>query len=319
MKILAFITRSKIVLFTTIIFLSLVFSPSFIMAQSQQTTFTTAEAAADKLYNIVSTSDRASVAALFGTEYLYLLPLDDIDEQDRMHFTSAWKDTYKLVPGEHKEIIIEVGPGGWQFPIPLVKGAEGWYFDTTAGAEVVKTRSIGRNEMSTMQAVLAYYDAQNDYSEQDRNGDGILEFAQKFTSTDGKQDGLYWVVQPGEALSPLGSLFTSKKSEGAYYGYHFKILKQQGNSARRGAFSYMSGERMRYGFALVAWPAEYGNTGVMSFLINHDGIIYEKDLGLETDKVIEKMDSFNPSEGWVQVKESLWFSNKKDNKKDTHE
>lgn len=310
MTILILVTRSKTVLVSTILFLSLVFSPSFIMAQSQQTFFATAEAAADKLYNIVSTRDRASVAALLGTEYLYLLPLDEIDEQDRIHFISAWKDAHQLVPGENKEIMINVGPGGWQFPIPLVKGNEGWYFDTVAGAEVVKTRSIGRNELSTMQAVLAYYDAQNEYSERDRNGDGVLEFAQKFISTDGKQDGLYWEVQSDEALSPLGSLFTSKKSEGAYHGYHYKILKQQGESARRGAFSYMSGEHMRYGFALVAWPAEYGNTGVMSFLINHNGILYEKDLGLETDNVIEKLDSFDPDEGWIQTKKSLWLNNK---------
>lgn len=307
---MTFRTRSKIMLL--FILLLLVLSPYAIMAQSQQTTFASAEAAADKLFNIVSTRDRASVTALFGSEYLYLLPLDEIDEQDRLLFTSAWKETHKLVPGENKEIIIEVGPGEWQFPIPLVKGIEGWYFDTAAGVEVVKIRSIGRNELSTMQAVLAYYDAQNEYSEQDRNGDGVLEFAQKFISTAGKRDGLYWEVQSGEKLSPLGLLFTSDKSQGAYHGYHYKILNAQGNSAHRGAYSYMSGERMRYGFALLAWPAEYGDTGVMSFIINHEGILYEKDLGKDTDKVIDEINSFEPEKGWAQVEESLWFNNKKD-------
>ncbi len=116
---------------------------------------------------------------------------------------------------------------------------------------------------------------------------------------------MYWDVEPGETLSPLGSLFSSDKSEGAYHGYHYKILKEQGKNARGGAHSYMSGERMRFGFALLAWPAEYGDTGVMSFLINHDGVLYEKDLGIDTDKVIDEMNSFEPAEGWVRVEETL--------------
>ena len=297
--------RPKAVFLLLTILLSLILSPSLLMAQAQQTIFASAEAAADKLYEIVETMDRASVAAVFGSEYLYLLPLDEIDEQDRILFTTAWKESHKLVAGEKQEIIIEVGSGEWEFPIPLVKNSEGWYFDTAAGAETVRTRSIGRNELSTMQAALAYYDAQNEYSEQDRNGDGVLEFAQKFISTEGKQDGLYWDVEPGETLSPLGSLFSNDKSEGAYHGYHYKILKEQGKNARGGAHSYMSGERMKFGFALLAWPAEYGYTGVMSFLINHDGILYEKDLGFDTDKVIDEMNSFEPAEGWVRVEETL--------------
>ena len=309
MKVMTSADNPTAVLPLLVILLSLLLAPAFLMAQiqqeSQQMTFTSAQAAADKLYDIVEKKDGVSVAELFGAQYLYLLPLDELDTQDRLLFIAGWKKSHKLIAGEQQQTFIAVGSGGWTFPIPLVKNSKGWSFDTLAGAEIVKTRSIGRNELSTMQAILAYYDAQYEYAEQDRNGDSVLEFAQKFISTAGLQDGLYWDVQPGETLSPLGSLFTSDRTTGAYHGYHYKILKQQGKNARGGAHSYMSGNRMRFGFALLAWPAEYGDTGVMSFLINHDGVVYEKDLASDTDKLVDEINSFDPVDGWLQVEETF--------------
>lgn len=300
--------RSKLMhSLTTILFL-LAFAPFFVAAQplavTEQMSFATAEAAADKLYEVVVAKDASSVAALFGAEYLYLLPLDEIDAHDRSLFISAWDKSHKLIAGKKEEMFIEVGIVGWTFPIPLQKNEKGWYFDTVAGAEIVQTRRIGRNELSTMQAALAYYDAQKEYSEQDRNGDGVLEYAQQFISAPGKKDGLYWQVKPGETESPLGSLFANDTPEGAYHGYYYKILKAQGETARGGSYNYMLGDHMKYGFALVAWPAEYGDLGVVSFLISHDGVLYEKNLGTDTDQLVAEINSFDPGDGWFRSDET---------------
>jgi len=310
--------RSKSVYFLTIILLFLAFAPISVVAQplveeeslvtAQQTHFATAEAAAKKLYEVVAAKDASSVKALFGAEYLHLLPLDGIDEQERELFIDAWKKSHKLIAGETDELFIEVGLRGWTFPIPLLKSKDGWYFDIVAGTEIVKTRRIGRNELSTMQAALAYHDAQKEYAENDRNGDGNLEYAQKFISTPSKKDGLYWDVEAGETPSPLGSYFAADTPEGAYHGYYYKILKEQGEHARGGAHSYLSGEHMKYGFALLAWPVEYGETGIMSFLINHDGVLFEKNLGPDADQLVAELNSFDPAKGWdlVRAEEIFW-------------
>ena len=294
--------QSKLVYYLSAILLLLAFTPLCVVAQ--QTTFVTAEAAADRLSEIVVAKDISSVKALFGEEYLYLLPLNEIKAQDRELFISAWKTSHQLIAGKKDEMIIEVGTAGWTFPIPLKKNKDGWFFDTVSGAEIVQTRRIGRNELSTIQAVLAYYDAQMEYAEQDRNNNGVLEYAQKFISTSGKKDGLYWAAEADEIPSPLGSFFAGNTPEGAYHGYYYKILKAQGESARGGTYSYLMGEYMKSGFALVAWPAEHGDSGVMSFLINHDGIIYEKNLGSDTDNIVAQMNSFDPGDGWVRVEET---------------
>ncbi len=294
--------RSKIVSFFSINLLLLALIPA---VMAQQTQFPTAQAAADKLYEIVLAKDASSVKALFGAENLHLLPLDEIDDQDRVLFINAWKKSHQLIAGAKDEMFIEVGMLGWTFPVPLVKNNDAWSFDTIAGAEIILTRRIGRNELSTMQACMAYYDAQNEYAEQDRNTNGALEYAQKFMSTPGKKDGLYWQVDSGEITSPLGSLFSGDTSDGAYHGYYYKILKGQGKNARGGAYSYLSDERMRSGFALVAWPAEYGESGVISFIINQDGILYEKDLGSDTAQLAAEMKLFEPGEDWLRAEEKL--------------
>lgn len=292
---------SQSLLTTSLLVILLLFTFTALPVAAQQTTFDTAEAAADKLYNDVTAKDRASIKALFGSENLHLLPLEDIDEQDRESFINAWKKSHKLIAGKKDQVFIEVGLLAWTFPIPLQKNANGWYFDVLTGQDIIRTRSIGRNELSTMQAALAYYDAQKEYAGQDRNANGTFEYAQQFISTPGKKDGLYWPVKSGEPLSPLGSLFTGDITKGAYHGYYFKILKEQGKGARGGAYSYLSRNRMKFGFALLAWPAEYGETGVMSFLINHDGVLFEKDLGTGTEGLVTKISAFEPGEGWLRT------------------
>jgi len=263
--------------------------------------FTTAEKAADKLYEGIVAKDGVSIKSLFGEEYLHLLPLDEVDELDRLMFIKAWDKSHKLVAGEQDELFVEVGTKGWTFPVPLIKNVDGWYFDVLSGLEIIRIRAIGRNELSTIQASLAYYDAQKEYAEVDRNANGRLEYAQKFISTAGQKDGLYWETEMTEPLSPLGALYSSEHTDGIYHGYHYKIIKKQGENARGGAYDYVKNNHMIYGFALLAWPAEYGETGVMSFIINQDGIIYDKNLGADTAKLAAEINSFDPGSDWEAV------------------
>lgn len=285
--------------------LLLAFSPRLVMAQ-QQAHFTTADIAANNLYETVLRRDTASVKTLFGAENLHLLPLDEVSKENRESFLDGWKKSHKLITDADNKgkVYIEVGEDKWTFPIPLLKNKDGWFFDTVIGAEVIQTRRIGRNELSTMQAVLAYYDAQEEYIEQDYNDNGVLEYAQKFISTPGKKDGLYWDQEPGEALSPLGPLFAGDTPEGAYHGYYYKILTAEKNAARDKVYSYLEGDHMKSGFALIAWPAEYGESGIMSFLINYDGILYEKNMGTESDQIAKQMIHYNPDNGWVRSQQT---------------
>jgi hypothetical protein len=196
---------------------------------------------------------------------------------------------------------LSVGTEGWTLPIPIVKTAKGWTFDVKAGAEEMRIRRIGRNELAAMQALLAYYDAQKEYAQADRNGDGLVEYAQKVRSTPGKRDGLIWANDPA---SPLGPLYGDESKDGVYHGYRFHILKAQGPGASGGARDYMVKGHLTQGFGAVAWPAKFGDTGVMTFIVNHDGKVYQKDLGAGTDAAARAMKTFNPDKSWAQVPES---------------
>jgi hypothetical protein len=200
-------------------------------------------------------------------------------------------------------MLIAVGEGEWTLPIPIVAGTSGWYFDMEEGADRIRIRRIGRNELDVMQAVLAYYDAQMEYAQQDRNGNGMLEYAQKLTSTPGAQDGLFWEVEAGATPSPLGPLLADRSQGGGYLGYFYRILKAQGENARGGAHSYMLGDKMQAGFALVAWPEEYGESGVMSFLVSHAGIVYEQNLGPDGADTAEAMSAYDPDADWIPAEE----------------
>ena len=193
-------------------------------------------------------------------------------------------------------------------PIPMVKGKDGWRFDAKQGGEEVLNRRVGRNELSTVQVMLAYVDAQREYYLRNPRNDKLLHYAQKFGSVPGKRDGLYFPTKAGEAPSPLGPLFTKAKAAGygkdedglpdPYYGYRYRILTRQGPDAPGGAYDYVVQGRMIGGFALIAWPASYGNSGVMIFIVNHEGVVYEKDLGPDTAAAAGKITRFNPDKTW---------------------
>jgi hypothetical protein len=209
-------------------------------------------------------------------------------------------------------MILNVGEKDWPFPIPLVKQGDQWFFDTKAGKEEILNRRIGENELSTVQTLLAIVDAQREYAMHDRNNDGIREYAEKFGSDPGKKNGLYWPMMPGEEPSPLGELVADARAEGyrrsgtqqgpiPFHGYYFRMLKKQGKHAAGGAFDYVVKNKMIGGFAVIAYPAAYGSSGVMTFIVSHEGVVYQKDLGKNTAKTATAMTSFDPDKTWKKV------------------
>lgn len=267
-----------------------------------QTTFNSPEEAANTFAEAVKNNDQELFNKLLGADFREILPLDNVFPEDLDNFNNAWKKHHTLLPQGDKKMLLAIGEKGWTMPIPIVSGESGWHFDVAEGLERMRIRRIGRNELATMQAVLAYYDAQMEYSEQDRNGDGILEYAQKFISTPGTHDGLYWDAEE-DILSPLGKMFADKAPGGGYHGYFYRILNAQGAHAKGGAYSYMLSNNMRSGFALIAWPEEYGESGVMSFLVNHDGIVYQQNLGQDSTNIAKKMSTYDPDANWLAVQE----------------
>ena len=209
-------------------------------------------------------------------------------------------------------MVLVIGEKDWPFPIPLVKKADQWIFDTKAGKEEILNRRIGENELSTVQTLLAVVDAQREYAMNDRDNDGLLEYAEKFRSDPGKKNGLYWETKEGEQPSPLGELVADARAEGytragtkqspiPFHGYYFRMLKKQGKHAAGGAFDYVVKNNMIGGFAVVAYPAVYGSSGVMTFVVNYEGVVYEKDLGKNTVKTAKAMTSFDPDKTWKKV------------------
>jgi hypothetical protein len=268
-----------------------------------QAVFVTPEDAANAFVLSLANDDTEMLGKVLGTDYREVLPLDQVDGEDVDRFITAWEKFNTLLPEGDRKMLIAVGKNEWTLPIPIVSGSSGWYFDINEGLENMRIRRIGRNELATMQAVLAYYDAQMEYAEQDRNGNGLLEYAQRFISTPGTRDGLYWEVEPGETPSPLGPLMADHTPGGGYHGYFYKILDAQGEHARGGAYSYLIGDQMRAGFAVIAWPDEYGDSGVMSFMVSHAGIVYEQDLGPDSASIASSMQVYDPGPGWTPVQE----------------
>ena len=278
-------------------FFALQFS-TFAVAQEA---FDSPEAAADAFVHAVATSDEDALRTVLGADWKRFIPIEGIDRDDVNAFLAARYKKQKIIRDSDNRAHLAVGPDEWTLPIPIVKSGGVWRFDTRAGAEEIRTRRIGRNELSAMQAALAYYDAQKEYALADRNGDGTIEYAQRLISSPGRNDGLYWDAQNGEEESPLGPLFGNDKPGTDYHGYYFKILKGQGKHAPGGAYDYRIEGRMTAGFALVAWPVRYGETGVMTFVVNHEGQLYEKNLGPRTDAVARKMTLFDPDSSWRKV------------------
>ena len=258
-----------------------------------------AEAAADAFTDALRKADRKALGVVLGANYKQFVSVDGVERADIEAYLAAWDKQHKVNTEGDDKAVISVGDQGWTMPIPIVKRKAGWQFDLAAGADEMRTRRIGRNELATIQAILAYFDAQREYAIEDHDGNGVREYARKFVSTKGKKDGLYWESPLGIDESPLGPLLAQQKPKGpGYYGYHYKILTGQGKDAPGGAYDYIIGGRMRSGFAAIAWPVRYGDTGVMAFMVSHAGIVYEKDLGPSTDAVARAMTRFSPDASW---------------------
>ncbi len=218
-------------------------------------------------------------------------------------------EAHRLAKTSNNKRILYVGKDDWPMPVPIVKAGKRWRFQTEEGRQEILSRRVGKNEIGAIQTCLAIVDAQKEYAVLDRDTDQLLEYAQKFESEKGKSDGLYWETAPGEPLSPLGPLVASATAEGygkaeqlsPYHGYYFRILNAQGENAKGGAYSYMVDGSMIGGFAIVAYPAVYRASGVKTFSVNHEGVVYEKDLGPETAKLAVAITAFDPDNSWKKV------------------
>jgi hypothetical protein len=287
------------------------FQGTVLAAKPKQETFESPEAAVEALVKALRDGSEKELLAIFGPGSETLISSGDKveDRVRREKFVQLYGEANRLEVAGDKKLIVRVGKNDWPFPIPIVKVGENWRFDTKQGKEEILNRRIGENELGAIQTCLAIVDAQREYATRDRDGDYLLEYAQKFESTKGKTDGLYWEVKPGEKPSPLGPLVAKAQSEGytkgekpaPYNGYFYRILTAQGKSAKGGAYSYLVKGQMVGGFAVVAYPATYAVSGVKTFIVNHDGVVYQKDLGQNTIKLAKSMKTFNPDKTWEKV------------------
>jgi hypothetical protein len=276
-----------------------------------QRRFASLEDAVGALVDAFRAGDRKAMLSIFGEEGKGLVWSGDpvADRQARERFVAAFDAKHHLEAGGGKVVLV-VGDDDFPFPIPIVPDGPSWRFDTDAGKEELINRRIGQNELNTIQVCLAYVDAQREYYASDPDHDSVLQYAQKFASSPGRRDGLYFPTKEGERPSPLGQLVAKARSEGyskksdapvPYWGYYYRILSAQGKDAPGGAYDYLAHGQMMGGFALVAYPARYGVSGVMTFIVNQDGVVYQKDLGPDTAAIARAMKEFNPDHTWKKV------------------
>jgi hypothetical protein len=289
------------------------FSVSF-AATAQQKTFSSADEAVKAAIAAARKNDDKELLAIFGANAKEILFSGDAvaDKERRGQFIAAYDEKNRLAT-KGEETILIVGKQEWPFPIPVVKKGQSWVFDTEKGKEEILNRRIGENELNTIQVMLAIVDAEREYAIKDRNRDGLLEYAQKFISDPGKKNGLYWEAKQGEPQSPFGPIMVRARSEGykkqesggppPYHGYYYKILTAQGKDAPGGAYSYLVKGKMIGGFAVAAYPAEYDNSGVMTFIVNHEGKVFQKNLGPNTPSIAKSMKEYNPDKTWTEVKQ----------------
>jgi len=277
-------------------------------AAQAQKSFSSPEDAATALATAAKSGSGSAILKVLGRDAEDIVSSGDevADAETLKRFTTAYDARHSIKADGDKKATLILGNDDFPFPIPLYKTRSGWEFDTAEGGREILYRRIGRNELDAIQTCLAYVDAQNDYAEKDR-GAGAGVYAQRFVSRSGKKDGLFW--RDGGEPSPLGEFAAQASGEGyelegkgaPYHGYYFRILKAQGSDAPGGALNYVVKGNMIGGFALIAWPAEYGNSGVMTFLVNHAGVVYQKDLGRRTDFVAKRLILFDPDQTWKKV------------------
>ena len=282
-------------------------------AEIRQTLFPSPDAAVQALVAAARADDLKTMQAILGPGSEELISSGDsvADNLSRKKFVAAYQEKHSLEARTAGTMILHVGADDWTMPIPIVKQGKSWVFDIGQGKKEILNRRIGRNELHVIDVIAAYVAAQHEYASKDCRGGGKVEFAQRFISSPGSHDGLYWEAGEGEEQSPLGPLLARAAQEGyaaegnlsPFYGYYFKILKEQGEHATGGSYQYVVNDKMILGFALLAYPTEYGNSGVMSFMVNQEGIIFEKDLGEKTRSLAEAITVFNPDESWKKVKD----------------
>lgn len=291
----------------------LTFAGMTVDAADKQKGFASPEEAVKAAITAVKSDNSKEVLAIFGPEAKEIMFSGDpvADKQRREKFISAYDQKNSLIRDGDK-MVITVGQNDWPFPVPLAKKGEQWFFDTRVGKEEILNRRIGQDELDTIQTMLAIVDAQREYAMNDRDGDGVLEYAEKFRSDPGKKNGLYWKTGEGEEPSPMGELAAQARAEGytkagtktnpvPLHGYYFRMLKKQGRHAPGGAYDYVVKGKQIGGFAVVAYPATYGNSGVMTFIVNHDGVVYQKDLGKNTAKTAKAVTQFDPDKTWKKA------------------
>jgi hypothetical protein len=281
---------------------------------ADEQSFTAPQDAVNALVSAANNHDTNALHTIFGPEGHALISPDVVQAtEDYKMFVQRLAEKTQLVNNSDSNVTLEIGADGWPFPIPLVKQDGQWFFDTAAGRQEILARRIGMDETGAMNVCNAYVEAQREYASQDRLGDGVPAYAQFLRSTPGTHDGLFWPAnQPGEELSPLGPLVAQARVEGyqrtakmlndeqaPYHGYYFKILTRQGKQAPGGKYNYIINGRMIAGFALVAWPAEWGNTGVMTFIVNQQGKVYQKNLGPKTAKIARAITTYAPDDTWT--------------------
>jgi Protein of unknown function (DUF2950). len=281
-------------------------------------TFASPEDAVGALKKAVNNRDTNALAAIFGPAVEEVRSPDPVDAQNEVEeFAEKLNASNHIAHASNDKCILEIGEDRYPFAIPIAQKGGSWYFDTEAGKEELINRRIGRNELDALKSVRAYVDAQRDYASKDRDGDEVLEYAQKIISTPGQKNGLYWPADddPNAEESPLGPVFAEAQNEGylkaprsegerqPFHGYYFKILTEQGKHAPGGAYNYIINGNMIGGFGLVAWPADYGDSGVMTFVVNQQGRVYQKDLGEKTDEIAKNMKAYDPDPTWKLSRE----------------
>jgi hypothetical protein len=276
---------------------------------SAQQSFSSPEDAAAALASAVKAGTKRAILKVLGNDAEDIVESgDDVaDAETRQRFLSTYDAKHSIKAEGNKKATLILGADEFPFPIPLVNNKSGWEFDPDAGRIEILYRRIGRNELDAIQTSLAFVDAQDEYAGKDRTGNGAGVYAQRIVSNPGKKDGLFW--RDDRDPSPLGELAAQASAEGykvgeraaPYHGYYFRILKGQGSDAPGGAFNYVVRGKMIGGFALIAYPAEYGNSGVMTFMVNHAGTVYQKDLGKRTEGIAKRIYLFDPDQTWKKV------------------
>jgi Protein of unknown function (DUF2950) len=276
-------------------------------------TFQSPDEAVKALTQAVNSTNREAFHKIFGSDYTNLISFDRVEATNELReFSRAFTEAHHLRADSANEQTLEVGKQNWPFPVPIVRTNGEWIFDTTAGVEELRNRRIGEHELKVLKVMRAYVAAQREYAARDRDGSEVLKYAQKLVSSPNKKDGLYWPPDLDGEISPLGPLVAQAQGEGytvrtgegrdkpePFQGYYFKILTQQGKHAPGGRYDYVINGNMIGGFGLVAWPAEYGESGVMTFIINQQGRVYQKDLGPKTGTIARSMKEYDPDKTWM--------------------